>query len=38
VHVHNCTILVVLPDPENISIAVGIFLLSCIQTKIYVFS
>jgi len=32
------TSLVVLPDPENMSLAVGISLLSCIRAEIYVFS
>ena len=31
-----CSSLVLLPDPENMSIAVGIVLLSCIEAEIYV--
>jgi len=32
------TSLVVLPDPENMGVAVGISLLSCIPAEIHVFS
>ena len=30
-------VLLMLPDPENMGIAVGILLLSCVQAEIYVF-